>query len=158
MSDVFYEKVTTIFRGLSKDQRVELLGQLNDIVLADHPSGVAALKRVVPAKKSASRKRGKYWSKTFNGLIDTSLGVSGVARISGDWFDPRNNLEEHVNEGGLYVVGFRSEPKLYAVLEREEGSTALVSCGEGTAYEFDNSKQRFEGGFKELMNYLEEKS
>jgi hypothetical protein len=102
----------------------------------------------VAKKKSTWKGRKPFWCKT---LTAYDGGAKGTDCIVGEYFF---DVKDAVNVGGVYVVGFRAEPKSYAVMRREDGSNITMEH-DGRDHVFEDSDIVGEfNSFKSLKEYM----
>ena len=151
---IFIRRVETIYDGMETDEKRTLLVRLSQKAKEDgllHATTIS-MAGSGPAKgskpKGTWKGRKPFWCKT---LTAYDGGAKGTDCIVGEYFF---DLKDAVNSGGLYVVGFRAEPKKYAVMRREEGINITMEH-DGRDHVFEDSVILGEfNSFKLLKEYM----
>jgi len=151
--EIFYNRVTEIYDGFEVAEKQELMKRLASKAKEDGlfaaPTTIGMVAGVAKAKKPWRRKK-PYWTKTFKSF---DASAKGADCIVGDYF---HDLKDVVNVGGYYVVGFRSEPKTYALMKREDGSNITIGH-DGRDHVFEDSDIAEScDSFKELREKLKQ--
>ena len=151
---IFIRRVETIYDGMETDEKRTLLVRLSQKAKEDgllHATTISMAgsgPAKVAKKKGAWKGRKPYWCKT---LTSFEGGAKGTDCIVGDYFF---DVKDAVNVGGVYVVGFRAEPKKYAVMRREDGSNITMEH-DGRDHVFEDSDILGEfNSFKSLKEYM----
>jgi len=151
---IFIRRVETIYDGMETDEKRTLLVRLSQKAKEDgllHATTISMAgsgPAKVAKKKGAWKGRKPYWCKT---LTSFEGGAKGTDCIVGEYFF---DVKDAVNVGGVYVVGFRAEPKKYAVMRREDGSNITMEH-DGRDHVFEDSDILGEfNSFKSLKEYM----
>lgn len=153
--EIFYNRVTEIYDGFEVAEKQELMKRLaskakeDGLFAAPTTIGMVGSGPAVVAKaKKPWRRKKPYWTKTFKSF---DASAKGADCIVGDYF---HDLKDVVNVGGYYVVGFRAEPKTYALMKREDGSNITIGH-DGRDHVFEDSDIAEScDSFKELQEKL----
>jgi len=151
---IFIRRVETIYDGMELEEKRELLVRLarkaeSDGFLAEARISMAGSGPAKVAKKKGAWKgRKPYWCKT---LTSYDGGAKGTDCIVGEYFF---DVKDAVDVGGYYVVGFRAEPKSYALMRREDGSNITMEH-DGRDHVFEDSEciEKFDS-FKKLKVHI----
>lgn len=151
---IFIRRIETIYDGMETDEKRELLIRLARKAESDGCFEEARISMTgsgpakVAKKKGTWKGRKPFWCKTLNSFDG---GAKGTDCIVGDYFF---DVKDAVNVGGYYVVGFRAEPKKYAVMRREDGSNITMEH-DGRDHVFEDSTlvREFDS-FKSLKRYM----
>lgn len=151
---IFIQRVETIYDGMETDEKRELLVRLSQKAKEDgllHATTISMAgsgPAKVAKKKGAWKGRKPYWCKT---LTSFEGGAKGTDCIVGDYFF---DVKDAVDVGSLYVVGFRAEPKAYALMAREDGSNITMEH-DGRDHVFEDSEciEKFDS-FRELKAHI----
>ena len=154
---IFIQRVETIYNGMELEEKRTLLVRLSQRAKEDgllHATTIS-MTGSGPAKvskpKGTWKGRKPFWCKTLNTYDG---GAKGTDCIVGEYFF---DVKDAVNVGGVYVVGFRAEPKKYAVMRREDGSNITMEH-DGRDHVFEDSDILGEVGefnsFKSLKEYM----
>lgn len=151
---IFIRRVETIYDGMELEEKRTLLVRLSQRAKEDgllHATTISMTgsgPAKVAKKKGAWKGRKPYWCKTLNSFEG---GEKGTDCIVGEYFF---DVKDAVNVGGVYVVGFRAEPKKYAVMRREDGSNITMEH-DGRDHVFEDSDILGEfNSFKSLKEYM----
>ena len=153
---IFIRRVETIYDGMELEEKKALLDCLSDKAKEDglwHATTISMAgsgPAKVAKKKGAWKGRKPFWCKT---LTSFDGGAKGTDCIVGDYFF---DVKDAVDVDGYYVVGFRAEPKAYALMRRKGGGYITLDH-DGREHVFEDSRlaERFDT-FKELREYLRE--
>lgn len=151
---IFIRRVETIYDGMETFEKQALLRRLCEKAKEDgllHATTIS-MTGSGPAKgskpKGTWKGRKPFWCKTLNTYDG---GAKGTDCIVGEYFF---DVKDAVNSGGYYVVGFRAEPKKYAVMRREDGSNITMEH-DGRDHVFEDSDILGEfNSFKSLKEYM----
>ena len=151
---IFIRRVETIYDGMELEEKKALLDCLADKAKRDglwHATTISMAgsgPAKVAKKKGTWKGRKPFWCKT---LTSFDGGAKGTDCIVGEYFF---DVKDAVDVGGLYVVGFRAEPKAYALMMRENGSNITLDH-DGREHVFEDSRlaERF-GSFRELRDHI----
>ena len=151
---IFIRRVETIYDGMETDEKRELLvcrarkaesdGFLAEARISMAGSGPAK----VAKKKGVWKGRKPYWCKT---LTAYDGGAKGTDCIVGDYFF---DVKDAVDVGGYYVVGFRAEPKAYALMQREDGSNITMGHDDRDHVFEDSHRAESFDTFRALKEYM----
>ena len=151
---IFIRRVETIYDGMELEEKQALLDCLSEKAKEDgllHATTISMTgsgPAKVAKKKGTWKGRKPFWCKTLNTYDG---GAKGTDCIVGEYFF---DVKDAVNVGGVYVVGFRAEPKKYAVMRREDGSNITMEH-DGRDHVFEDSDILGEfNSFKSLKEYM----
>lgn len=157
---IFIRRVETIYDGMELEEKKLLASALTVKLMQDGLLHIPEETRIsmagsAPAAKVAKKKkawkgRKPYWCKT---LTSFDSGAKGTDCIVGEYFF---YVKDDVDVGGYYVVGFRAEPKAYALMQREDGSNITMGHDDRDHVFEDSDLAETFDTFKQLREYLRE--
>ncbi len=154
---IFIRRVETIYDGMELEEKKLLASALTVKLMEDGLLHIPEETRIsmagsgpakVAKKKGAWKGRKPYWCKT---LTSFEGGAKGTDCIVGEYFF---DVKDAVDVGGYYVVGFRAEPKSYALMGREDGSNITMEH-DGRDHVFEDSEciEKFDS-FRKLKAHI----
>ena len=150
---IFIKRVETIYDGMELEEKQALLDCLSEKAEEDGLRHATTISMTgsgpakVAKKKGAWKGRKPYWCKTFNSFEG---GAKGTDCIVGEYFF---DVKDAVDVGGYYVVGFRAEPKAYALMLRNDGCTAEIDHQDIHVFKDSERIARFDS-FRELKAHI----
>ena len=154
---IFIRRIETIYDGMELEEKKLLASALTVKLMEDGllhipEETMVSMTGSGPAKvskpKGTWKGRKPFWCKT---LTSFEGGAKGTDCIVGEYFF---DVKDAVNSGGYYVIGFRAEPKKYAVMVRDDGSNIAVGH-DGRDHVFEDSDILGEfNSFKLLKEYM----